>query len=357
MFVAYTNEGVWEIRTLIEDHNCLQSGEIKACTSTFLSDHVMKTLATNLDIPVRPIHDQMQKQFDVGVLKMKAFREKRIENDKITCTTVGIDVQQEPNSDSSPRTFKGCPFPGQILTTVGVDGNNRIYPIAYAIVEAECKFKGGVYKDMLWNEVRATTVDEFNKKMGQLKSYNFSAYDWLMKIPAGQWSRSHISGRAKCDLLLNNICGVFSRQLVDGRDQPIITCLEYIKAYLMKRIVLVQKDQCVVNMDRRVCSCRKWELARITCKHVVAAIYNMYKNEMGVGIPKHWVHAAYRLETWEYVYSFKINPCNGREMWPVVESKTVIIPHNHKSQVGRPLKKRKKSVDELASQSCSSGKI
>nr|GEV38091.1 RNA-directed DNA polymerase, eukaryota, reverse transcriptase zinc-binding domain protein [Tanacetum cinerariifolium] len=33
--------------------------------------------------------------------------------------------------------LKGCPWPGQILTAVGVDANNEIYPVAYAIVEAE----------------------------------------------------------------------------------------------------------------------------------------------------------------------------------------------------------------------------
>ncbi|GKB54274.1 hypothetical protein Tco_0905027 [Tanacetum coccineum] len=71
---------------------------------------------------------------------------------------------------------------------------------------------------------------------------------------------------------------------------------------------------------------RKWELTGIPCKHVVAAIYNMSENSMGVGIPEQWVHAAYRLETWAHVYSFKVNPCNGRDMWPVVESRTVIIP-------------------------------
>ncbi|GJY90500.1 mutator type transposase [Tanacetum coccineum] len=110
-------------------------------------------------------------------------------------------------------------------------------------------------------------------------------------------------------------------------------------------------------MDRRVCSCRKWELTRIPCKHVVTAIYNISENGMGVGIPEHWVHATYRLETWAHVYSFKINPCNVREMWPVVESITVITPLIHKPQIGRPPKKRKKSVNELASQSCSLGKL
>ncbi|GJX07654.1 hypothetical protein Tco_0195586 [Tanacetum coccineum] len=280
MLVAYTNEGRWEVNTLIEVHNCIQSREINACTSRFLSDHVIKTLATNPDIPVRAVQDQMQKQFDVSVSKMKAFRAKRIAIDKMI----------------------GSPWPGQILTAVRVDANNGICPVAYSIVEAKSKaywysfnpilnlncpqgliqaiasvfpsaehkycvrhihknmksqFKGGVYKDMLWNAARATTVGEFNKKMGELKSYNSAAYDWLMKIPAEQWSRSYFSGRAKCDRLLNNICEVFDRQ----------------------------------------------------------------------------------------------------EIWPVVESITIIIPPNHKPQVGRPPKKRKKSHDEIASQSCSSGKL
>ncbi|GJX64420.1 hypothetical protein Tco_0298763 [Tanacetum coccineum] len=166
------------------------------------------------------------------------------------------------------------------------------------------------------------------------------------------------ASRAKCDLLINNICEVFNRQLVDGRDQPIITCLEYIREYLMKRIVVVQKviAKTVGPLTPSVTK-MKWELTGIPCKHVVAAIYNMSENSMGVGIPEQWVHAAYRLETWAHVYSFKVNPCNGRDMWPVVESRTVIIPPLYKPPIGRPPKKRKKSNDEIASQSASSGKL
>ncbi|GJU44909.1 ribonuclease H-like domain-containing protein [Tanacetum coccineum] len=44
-------------------------------------------------------------------------------------------------------------------------------------------------------------------------------------------------------------------------------------------------------------------------------------------------------------------------MWPVVESRTVIIPPLYKPPIGRPPKKRKKSNDEIASQSASSGKL
>ncbi|GJV90050.1 mutator type transposase [Tanacetum coccineum] len=108
------------------------------------------------------------------------------------------------------ETTREGPFPGQILTAVVVDANNRIYPLAYTIVKAESKafwysfnpiinldcpqgliqaitsmfpsaehrfcvkhihenmkskFKGGVCKDMLWNAAKATIVVEFNKNI------------------------------------------------------------------------------------------------------------------------------------------------------------------------------------------------
>ncbi|GJY47016.1 mutator type transposase, partial [Tanacetum coccineum] len=223
----------------------------------------------------------------------------------------------------------------QAIASVFPSAEHR-YCVRHIHENMKSQFKGCVYKEMLWNASKAISV-----------------------------------GKAKCDLLLNNICEVFNRQLVDGRDQPIITCLEYIREYLMKRIIVVQKviaktvgpltpfvtklfdaikkateyivqwnrgflyqvtgpykDQCVVNMETRLCSCRKWELTGIPCKHVVAAIYNMYENS--------------------------VNPCNGREMWLVVESRTVITPPLYKPQVGRPPKKRKKTHDEIANESCSS---
>nr|GEU94297.1 hypothetical protein [Tanacetum cinerariifolium] len=48
-------------------------------------------------------------------------------------------------------------------------------------------------------------------------------------------------GRANYDVLLNNLCEVFNRQLIDARDVPIIICLEFVREYLMKRIVNVKK--------------------------------------------------------------------------------------------------------------------
>jgi hypothetical protein len=110
-------------------------------------------------------------------------------------------------------------------------------------------------------------------------------------------------GRAKSDVLLNNMCEVFNAKVLEGRDKPIISALEYIREYLMKRVANVLmaidkwngpltptatklldaikkeakdytvlwngeiyqvsgpwSDQCVVNVVDKSCSCRRWEL-------------------------------------------------------------------------------------------------
>ncbi|GKD27220.1 mutator type transposase, partial [Tanacetum coccineum] len=288
-------------------------------------DHVIKSLATNLDIPVRAVQDQMQKQFEVGVSKMKDFKAKRIASDIMT----------------------GSPWPCQILTAVKVDANNGIYPVAYAIVEAESKaswcwflnllgedfgieanfnytfifdrkkgliqaiasvfpcaehrycvryiheniksqFKGGVYKEMLWNAAKATSEGEFKKKMGELKSFNFDAYDWLMKIPLEQWSRAYFSGRPGYD---HYLFGIYQR-VVDEQDCGSSESFLY-------QVTGPYKDQYAVNMDRR----------------------------------------------WELVY---LN--NGFLL-------LTDLKHRHMYTHSRPPKKRKKSNDEIASESASSGKL
>nr|GEX61049.1 hypothetical protein [Tanacetum cinerariifolium] len=47
--------------------------------------------------------------------------------------------------------FKNGPFPGQVLAVVGLDSNNKIYPLAYALVEAKsswCWFLQGLGDDI-----------------------------------------------------------------------------------------------------------------------------------------------------------------------------------------------------------------
>ena len=96
-------------------------------------------------------------------------------------TTVKIEVEPPEDPDSEERKFKriyiclgplkdgfkaggrdflgldGCflsgPYPGQILTAVGVDPNNGIYPLAYAVVESESKDSWKWFLDCLGDDL------------------------------------------------------------------------------------------------------------------------------------------------------------------------------------------------------------
>ncbi|XP_071731390.1 uncharacterized protein [Rutidosis leptorrhynchoides] len=186
------------------------------------------------------------------------------------------------------------------------------------------------------------------------------------------------------------MCECFNRWLVDARDKPIVTALEYIREYCMKRIVNVKKNisktngpltpaatklfekikseahQCtvlwggdqryqvsgkvnqyVVDMETRSCACRKWELTGIPCKHAIAVFYNMSENGLETGEPETWVHPVYLLDTWIKTYQYTIEPLNGRSLWPKAEGMFTLVSPKTISTPGRPKKKRRLSKNEV----------
>ena len=63
-------------------------------------------------------------------------------------------------------------------------------------------WNGQAYKDHLWRCATATTVPHFELAMEELKKFNSEAFEWLAKIPAHSWSRSHFTGKdCICNLI------------------------------------------------------------------------------------------------------------------------------------------------------------
>ncbi|XP_074337149.1 uncharacterized protein LOC141674321 [Apium graveolens] len=177
----------------------------------------------------------------------------------------------------------GChlkgPFGGQLLATVGVDANNGMYPIAWAVVESETteswkwfmellsqdlkiqndaewtfisdrqkglinaleevvpnakhifyvmhlyqnthkEFKGVALRQLLWKAARSTTDWEFNLHMNKMKEIAVKCYEWLMAKPKTQWTSS----------------------IRKFRDLPIITMFRELHKAVMKRIQ-VRRDK------------------------------------------------------------------------------------------------------------------
>ncbi|KAL4579102.1 hypothetical protein LXL04_015237 [Taraxacum kok-saghyz] len=476
-------ESDWFVKTFKYKHTCMQTRTVRACTATFISKQIMNEVELNPTVPLRALQDQFERKYEVGVSMDKIFRAKAAATKMVVgdytkqydilrdyClelqstnpdTTVKIEVYSDANPSSLSRQFKriyvclgplkkgfkACmrdllgldgafmkgPFPGQILTAVGMDSNNGIYPLAYAIVEAEnksswkwfldclgddlemgsnsnftfvtdrqkglvpalaemfpqaehryClrhihenmkkKWKLTEYKIHLWNCAKASTIPEFEHFMREFDHYDREACDWVKKISYKQWSKSHFTGRAKSDVVLNNMCEVLNSKLEYGRDMPIISCLEFVRQYLMKRICNVLKVQgkCIgpltptaTNILERNMSLAnrykarwngggkyevRWELTGIPCKHSIAALHEINKNTWDYQDIYKWVDKLYWLDTWKKAYEFKIEPVKGRSMWPKSEVPIKLTLPPHHNQVGRPKKKRKRSEEERLTQ-------
>ncbi|GKB75387.1 hypothetical protein Tco_0942282, partial [Tanacetum coccineum] len=197
--------------------------------------------------------------------------------------------------------FMKGPFPGQVLIAVRLNSNNGIYPLAYALVEVE--------------------------------------------------------SRAKSDLLLNNICEVFNGKIVGGRDKPVITLLEYIREYYMKRIVNVQGviNKCtgpltptatrIMEIKVQWNGINKYQVSGSLGDQYVMDV-NMALNDRAAPPPETWVNPSYWLSTWKETYSHKIQPICRTKYWEKSTCPTTLLPPKHHVQVVRPRKKRKRSKHE-----------
>ncbi|CAI9286001.1 unnamed protein product [Lactuca saligna] len=287
-------ESDWFIRTLNQTHTCLQTRKLRACTASLICKKIIDQVEADPKIPLRAIQDHFQKTYQVGISMDKVFRAKDMARKHVTGdytkqfellrdyalelqatnpdTTVKIDVCPNGNPASPTRQFrriyvclgplkkgfKAClrdlvgldgafmkgPFPGQGLQ-IAVD---QLFPNAehrYCIrhIHDNMRKKWGQteYRDHLWRCASATTIPEFEHLMKEFSEYDKEACQWLKQIPPVHWARSHFSGRAVSDVLISNMCEVFNGKIEKGRDKPVISCLEFIREYLMKRICNVMK--------------------------------------------------------------------------------------------------------------------
>ncbi|XP_021756656.1 uncharacterized protein LOC110721775 [Chenopodium quinoa] len=219
---------------------------------------------------------------------------------------------------------------------------------------------------------------EFEVAMESINFLDEEAYQWLSNIDPQHWSRHAFSTNCKSNMLLNNMCETFNAVIRDARDKPILTQMEWLRRYMMKRSndkweaaksweglltpfvnkvfdglekyamtcevtasrdeiyeVKYKDDQCIVDLQERKCTCYRWELTGIPCVHAFACIMDKRDD------PELYVHPHYYRVTYLAAYENPIQPMPGPKNWEKVKLRQP-LPPMLKVQPGRPKAKKRK---------------
>ena len=95
----------------------------------------------------------------------------------------------------------------------------------------------------------------------------------------------------------------------------------------------------VVDLPRKACSCRLWDLNEIPCKHAVTIIYKNLEQ------PEEYVHPCYLKDAYKPTYKEIIPPLLGQNEWIKTGLPASIVPIVYKPP-GRPPVLRKKGANE-----------
>ncbi|XP_019106110.2 uncharacterized protein LOC104898713 [Beta vulgaris subsp. vulgaris] len=279
----------------------------------------------------------------------------------------------------------GChlrgPYPEILLTAVGKDDNNNIFPVAWCIVEVEnsqtwtwflellVKDLGSVAEavtfmhereeavtymsDMqkglldafkvvfpnvetryccrhIWANVKRQFPGErkFNEAMRSIKLINDDAFKYMNDIPASSWSIHAFSTKSKSVV-----------KMVEKQKDYIRNC-DVNQADVWEFEVDHTGDTFVVDLEKKKCGCFRWELMGIPCCPALAYIEKKRLNY------EDYVHGAYHVNAYR-AYAPPFHPMPGHDQWEKTEQPEP-APPKIRVMPGRPSQKtRRKEAGEV----------
>ncbi|OMO51020.1 Transposase, MuDR, plant [Corchorus capsularis] len=392
------------VKSIGDEHTCSVAFKNRMVKSTMIAERMHEMIRDNPKMRLKTLQKNIETTLKLNVGLRKCSRVKKKVNDEIKGNYTDeyklvwdyanellvknpgstVKVCTERVTEDSPPHFKrmyicldalkkgwkngcrpflgvdGCfmkgPYRSEVLIAVGKDGNDQMYPVAWAVVETE-----------------------------KLRRANSDSADELLqrdKHPR-QWTRAFQSEHSKCDFVDNNVCESFNSVIVDARMKSIISLLEEIREQTMRRILqkrafgsswknnygpLIkhkfdkQKKEAIywrmcwesengcevkrgrmkftVHLKNRTCDCRAWQLSGIPCAHACSAIWHLR------GEPDEYLHPCYHKETYLKAYQYDLQPINGDHEWAKTGREPLLPPLRRRTKVGRPKVNRRKKKDE-----------
>ncbi|XP_075074387.1 uncharacterized protein LOC142161992 [Nicotiana tabacum] len=141
---------------------------------------------------------------------------------------------------------------GELLSCIGKDGNNQMYPVAWAVVVKETKHTWSWFFRCLMHDLQLTEsqgegltiISDMQK--GLVASVSELLPNAEHRICARHiWSnwkqKAFFKDWSKCDSVENNMCETFNNWILSARHKSIITMLEEIRVKVMERITTMRE--------------------------------------------------------------------------------------------------------------------
>ncbi|XP_048502735.1 uncharacterized protein LOC125498550 [Beta vulgaris subsp. vulgaris] len=305
-------------------------------------------------------------------------------------------------------TFLKGHYGGVLLSAVALDGNNDLFPFAWAIVSGEdnetwkffvwhlknvlqdsgrgdewciisdrhksieaafsalwpkvgrrycCKHLASNWKkahpgplmfSLFWKACGATSTFTFKKAMDQIQKVNPQALVWLSKLGEQSRSTKHkFNPNIKCDMNKSNFVESFNATLGTDRCRPVLTLLEGIRRVTMVRLA-TRRQVCEEWERDDVCPniLKRIQVLKEPVKHISLMMVNMRLAILHAGLdPLKFIDDMYTVKVYKLAYAQCIKSVPDFEQWPDIDLPT-IQPPTIKRKASRPCRNRKRGEDE-----------
>ncbi|XP_074364438.1 uncharacterized protein LOC141705336 [Apium graveolens] len=241
------------IKTLFPEHNCTKPYTNKLVTVKIKILRVRKAALEGVQEALREHYSRL-KNFAHEILKTNSNNTVQIRTTRLNETDANKFKWIYICYDALKKGWKagcrpvigfdGCFLKtvcgGQLLSAVGRDGNNQMFPIAYVVVEIEntdswkwftellsadlnlememaIQFPSLAVKRAFWNACCATHPVAHQRSMKDLQKTSKVAHDQLSKLDPKLWSKAFFSTHSKDDNVKNNMSECFNAWIINER--------------------------------------------------------------------------------------------------------------------------------------------
>ncbi|RVX16705.1 Serine/threonine-protein phosphatase 7 long form-like [Vitis vinifera] len=279
-------------------------------------------------------------------------------------------------------------YKGTLMIAMGCDGNNQLFPLAFALTEDRhpgimaamsdvhlgwsepyayhrvcmrhlasnfmTRFKDKILKNLMCRAALATKIEKFNKHMNTIGRINAAAQQWLEAIPFEKWALSHDGGRSYF---------VVRREQGANRLASSEEYTPYVDAKMKANVVKAGSHEIVlydhiqgqfhvksnrgtkssstrgrtyrVNLQEYACTCGKTLIYGFPCSHILAACH--FRSVDFRPLVQHYYSTQSYYNTWAPLF----HPIFNVYEWPPYDGPIIMPSESMKrASSGRPKSSR-----------------